>query len=112
MRRLGPQLFFRAIAFGGSKSETGAVGQKSCVPFYQFESGLTGSTESGHAFARPGDREVVVALQVDPELRGGTQGLAEQPSGLRRYSALATNNFVDALHRNTDVLGKLNLRDS
>ena len=73
---------------------------------------LARPSKSGHAFPRLRHRKFVAALQIDPELRCGAEGLTKQPSGLRRYPALTTDDLVDSLHRDTDVLRELDLGDA
>ena len=48
-------------------------------------------------------------LKVEPELGSGPEGLGKKPRGLRRNSALAANEFIDALDGHADVLGKSDL---
>jgi hypothetical protein len=55
------------------------------------------------------DGEIVCSLEVEPELGCGTEGLGEKPGRLRRDSALASDDLVDALNRHSDVLCKGNL---
>ena len=51
-------------------------------------------------------------LQVDPELGSGVERLRKEPCGLGRHPPLATNDFVDALERNSEVPRKAHLRDA
>ena len=50
--------------------------------------------------------EIVIGLKIDPELRCRTKGLRQEPSRLRRYPTLPTNQLVHPLNRHTDMLGK------
>lgn len=50
--------------------------------------------------------EIVVGLQVDPELRSRVEGLGEKPSGLRGDPPLPTNDLVDPLDRDREVRGQ------
>jgi len=54
----------------------------------------------------------VICLQVDPKFRGRAERSGQQPRGLRRHSTLASYQLVDALNRNTEVLGKGDLRQA
>ena len=56
------------------------------------------------------DREVVCGLKVKPELGCGAEGLGQKPRRPRRDTALASNDLVDPLNWNTDVLCKRDLR--
>ena len=50
--------------------------------------------------------DVVIGLEVQPELRGGAEILAEADRGIDRDRACAADDFVDAARRNADVLGQ------
>ena len=52
------------------------------------------------------DGEIVCSLKVEPELGCGAEGLGEKPGRLRRDAAFASDDLVDALNRDTDVLCK------
>ena len=52
------------------------------------------------------DLQVVVRLQVHPELRLHAEELPEPQGGIRRDSALALHDLVDAPRRHADALGK------
>jgi hypothetical protein len=53
--------------------------------------------------------KVVGCLQIEPELRSRVEGLREEPRRLRRNTALASNQLIDALDRDSEVLRKGNL---
>ena len=71
--------------------------------------GLLGD-KSLYPFRRHGRREVVVNLQVHPELRAGPKCFCQEPRRIRRDSALAANQFIDSLNWNAEVLRKVRLR--
>lgn len=48
-------------------------------------------------------REVVLTLEIRPELRRGAERAREKPSGRGRDTALAAHDFIDALKGNTEV---------
>ena len=49
------------------------------------------------------DGEIICSLEVEPELGCGAEGLRKKPCRLRCDAALASDNLVDALNRDTDV---------
>ena len=51
-------------------------------------------------------------LEVQPELRGSIQSLAEKPRGFRGDAPLAANKLIHPLGRNSDVACQLDLGDS
>ena len=67
--------------------------------------------ESPHASLGLVQCEVVVGLQVQPELWSCAECLCEQPCGVGSDTALAPDDLVDVLHRDADVLAKGNLGD-
>src|SRR5258708_6627276 len=54
------------------------------------------SLDLRHAVHRLGPREVVVRLQIDPELRRRAERLGEEPGGLGADPTLALYGLVDA----------------
>jgi hypothetical protein len=52
----------------------------------------------------------MVCLKIDPKLGRSAESLSQEPSGLRRNTALATNQLVDPLNRHSDMLSERNLR--
>jgi len=54
----------------------------------------------------------MVRLKADPELRGRVESLGQKPSGLGGNAALAANDLVDPLDRDSKVLGECNLGES
>jgi hypothetical protein len=54
----------------------------------------------------------MIGLEVEPKLGSRSERLREEPRGLRRNTALAANNLVDALERDLEVFGETDLRDS
>src|SRR5688572_30456493 len=55
--------------------------------------------------------EVVVTLQIQPELGRSVEGLGKEPGRLGRDAALRLDDLVDALQRNLQVRGQAHLRD-
>jgi hypothetical protein len=51
----------------------------------------------------------VRGLEIQPELGRGGERLREQPGAVRGDAALSAHDLVDALNRNTDVRGELDL---
>src|SRR4030095_8894157 len=70
---------------------------------------LTGLAKLGNASSRLGPRQVMVCLEVYPELRCGPEGLRKQPGSLRCDPSLPPDNLVDTLHRHSDMLGQPHL---
>jgi hypothetical protein len=56
------------------------------------------------------DRQIVCSLEVEPELGGGAERLSEEPGRPRRDTTLASNDLVDPLNRDTNMLCKSDLR--
>ena len=52
---------------------------------------------------RPMRRQIIRRLQIDPELGRRIERSRQQPSRIRRNTALAANDLVDALNRNTQM---------
>src|SRR3569623_1015203 len=55
--------------------------------------------------------QVVIGLQVHPELWRGAQLVGKEPRRLRSDATLPVDDFVDALNGNAELLGELRLRD-
>ena len=51
-------------------------------------------------------------LEVQPKFGGGIKCLSEKPGRLRRDPALASDEFINPLHRHTDVVCKCDLCDA
>jgi hypothetical protein len=60
--------------------------------------------------AGPRPAEVVRRLKVQPEFRARSEASREEKSRLRRHAALAANDFIHTLERNTESMGKRQLR--
>ena len=54
----------------------------------------------------------MIRLQIEPELRGGAEGLREEPSRLGRNAPLASNDLVDPLERDLEVLRQSHLANA
>src|SRR5712671_3466124 len=73
---------------------------------------LTSLRQAANASFRFEASKVVHGLEVQPELGGGVQRLSKQPRGVRRHAPLAAHDFVDALHRDSNVGGEVDLRQT
>jgi hypothetical protein len=60
---------------------------------------------------RPILREVVLCLQVHPEVGCGLERACEEPGGLRGDAALAVDELVDPLDGNPEMTGDPGLRN-
>jgi hypothetical protein len=52
------------------------------------------------------DGEIVCGLEVEPKFGRGAKSLGEKPGRLRADATLASDNLVDSLNRDADVLCK------
>jgi hypothetical protein len=73
---------------------------------------LTGSLEASDPLLWSTDREIVVGLEVGPELGAGPESLSQEPGSFGSDTTLAANKLVDALDRDTNVLGESHLCDA
>ena len=65
-----------------------------------------GSSESGDGLLGASRDEIVIRLQVDPELRSRAESLGKKPGSLRGDPSLAPDQLVDALNGCPDVSRK------
>jgi hypothetical protein len=56
--------------------------------------------------------EVVIRLQVDPELGRGVERLSQEPGGLGSHAPLASHDLVDPLDGDFEVVGEPDLGES
>ena len=61
---------------------------------------------------RPAPGQIIITLEIDPELRCRAEGLRKQPGSLRRYPSLLADNLIDPLDWNPDMSGKSDLGDT
>jgi len=60
----------------------------------------------------PSGGQIVVGLEVHPELRAGVERLGEQPGRFGRDTPTPANNLIDPLNGHTEVGGEGDLSDS
>lgn len=48
----------------------------------------------------------MVCLEIDPELGSGSKSTGKQPSRLRRHPPLPSNELIDSLNWNVEMLGE------
>lgn len=91
---------------GGKKNPPGGPGESEKPFLLQSCRHQSGNFAFG---ARLG--QVVGGLQVEPEFRGGVEGLGEEPGGGGGDASFAVDDFVHALDGNAHMRGKLYLRN-
>src|SRR3954463_5249029 len=65
--------------------------------------------DAGELFLGTGAGEVVLGLEVNPELGRGAEGVREQPGRLRGDAALASHDLVHPLDPDIELLGERQL---
>jgi len=70
---------------------------------------LRSTAKTGNRPRRPVAGKVVGCLQIEPELGGRVEGLREEPSRFGRNTPFASNQLIDALHRDPEVLRESDL---
>ena len=86
-------------------------GCKILITFAGDATDLSNLHHRANAALRFHPREVVHGLEVHPELGRGVECLREQPRRVRGHASLASNDFIDALHRDADMRREFDLRE-
>ena len=76
--------------------------------------GQLGELDDGRVFVcllEAGDAHVVIMLQVEPELRGNSEGGSEPDGGVRRDAAPAFDQVIDAADTDAGRSGQAELTD-
>ena len=65
---------------------------------------LASFPQRGNHFAGTIHRQIMVRLKTDPEFRSCIERLGQKPGRFRSNAALAANDFIDPLYRDSKVL--------